>query len=87
MHGGSFLESLPVAGREGTVRDRMDGTAAAGNCHTKTGTLSDVSALSGYCRADRHLIAFSILMNSLGSIDAARRAQDAMAAAIARYRP
>jgi D-alanyl-D-alanine carboxypeptidase/D-alanyl-D-alanine-endopeptidase (penicillin-binding protein 4) len=87
MHGGSFLESLPVAGREGTVRDRMNGTAAAGNCHTKTGTLSDVSALSGYCRAGRHLIAFSILMNSLGSIDAARRAQDAMAAAVARYNP
>jgi D-alanyl-D-alanine carboxypeptidase/D-alanyl-D-alanine-endopeptidase (penicillin-binding protein 4) len=82
----AFRDSLPVAGREGTVADRMRGTAAEGNCETKTGTLSDVSALSGYCKAGNHTIAFSFLMNS-ASIDAARRAQDRMAAAIARYDP
>jgi serine-type D-Ala-D-Ala carboxypeptidase/endopeptidase (penicillin-binding protein 4) len=83
----AFVDSLPIAGREGTVADRMRGTAAEGNCAAKTGTLSDVSALSGYCTAaQRHTIVFSILMNSV-NVDAARRAQDRIAAAIARYRP
>ena len=47
----AFRDSLPVAGAEGTVADRMRGTAAEGNCATKTGTLDGVSALSGYCDA------------------------------------
>ena len=50
----AFESSLPVAGREGTVADRMRGTAAEGNCATKTGTLDGVSALSGYCTAGGH---------------------------------
>ncbi|MFL5871485.1 MAG: D-alanyl-D-alanine carboxypeptidase/D-alanyl-D-alanine-endopeptidase [Solirubrobacterales bacterium] len=82
----AFTGSLPIAGKEGTVADRMRGTAAEGNCETKTGTLSDASALSGYCKAGPHTIAFSILMNSV-NVDAARKAQDRIAAAIARYRP
>jgi D-alanyl-D-alanine carboxypeptidase/D-alanyl-D-alanine-endopeptidase (penicillin-binding protein 4) len=86
-HGKVFRRSLPLAGHEGTVADRMHGTAAQGRCWTKTGTLSDVSALSGYCQAgDGHMVAFSTLMNNLWSIDAARRAQDRIAAAIAGYR-
>jgi serine-type D-Ala-D-Ala carboxypeptidase/endopeptidase (penicillin-binding protein 4) len=82
----AFRDSLPVAGREGTVADRMRGTAAEGNCATKTGTLSDVSALSGYCDADGHTVVFSTLMND-ANVDAARRAQDRIAAAVARYQP
>ena len=82
----AYIDSLPVAGREGTVADRMRGTAAEGNCRTKTGTLSGVSALSGYCEAGGHTIAFSTLMND-ADVDAARRAQDRIAVAIARYQP
>ena len=82
----AFRGSLPIAGREGTVADRMRGTPAEGNCATKTGTLSDVSALSGYCEANHHTIVFSTLMNS-ANIYAARDAQDHVAAAIARYEP
>jgi D-alanyl-D-alanine carboxypeptidase/D-alanyl-D-alanine-endopeptidase (penicillin-binding protein 4) len=82
----AFRGSLPVAGREGTVADRMRGTAAEGNCATKTGTLDGVSALSGYCDAGKRTLAFSVLMNSV-NLDAARRAQDRFAAALARYRP
>ncbi len=82
----AFRDSLPVAGREGTVANRMRGTAAEGKCATKTGTLSDVSALSGYCQAGNHTIAFSALMNS-ANVDSARRAQDRIAAVIARYKP
>ena len=43
----------------------MRGTAAEGNCATKTGTLDGVSALSGYCNAHGHTIAFSVLNNSV----------------------
>ena len=82
----AYRGSLPVAGREGTLADRMEGTAAEGKCAAKTGTLDRVSALSGYCRAGGHTVAFSVLNNDV-DLDAAHRAQDAIAAAIARYRP
>ena len=81
----AFHDSLAEAGRTGTLSNRMRGTAAQGRCVGKTGTIDAVSALSGYCRSGAGTVAFSILMNNV-SIDAARRAQDAMAAAIARYR-
>ena len=81
----AFRRSLPVAGRTGTLSDRMRGTAAVGRCRAKTGTVDGVSALSGYCDSRSGLVAFSVLMNGV-DVDAARRAQDAIAAAIARYR-
>jgi len=82
--GKAFQSSLPVAGREGTVRHRMRGTAAEGRCAAKTGTLTGVSALSGYCDAGGDTVVFSILMNGV-DVFAARRIQDRMVAAIARY--
>lgn len=83
-----FFRSLPRAGREGTLAKRMRGTAAAGRCRGKTGTISGVSALSGYCNAGRGgKVAFSLLMNGVGSYDAARNIQDRMVVEIARYRP
>ncbi len=81
----TYRRSLPLAGEEGTVAQRMNGTAADGRCRTKTGTLVGVSTLSGYCRAGHGQVAFSILMNSV-DIAAAHRAQDRMVALIARYR-
>lgn len=81
-----FANSLPVAGREGTVAYRMRGTAAYGRCRTKTGTLSGVSALSGYCfNRSGKVMAFSILHNRVRSLSEAHRQQDRMAALIARY--
>ena len=60
---------------------------AQGRCRAKTGTLTAVSALSGYCTAPGgRVIAFSILMNRV-DVEAAHVAQDKMAALIARYRP
>ena len=49
----TFYNALPVAGNPdpaigGTLTDRMVGTAAANNLHAKTGTLSGITALSGY---------------------------------------
>ena len=81
---GHFFRSLPRAGREGTVADRMEGTAAEGRCRTKTGTLTGVSALSGYCfnRSGRRF-AFSILMNGVSNTYEARAAQDRIAVLLA----
>ena len=81
-----YLDSLAVAGRTGTLFDRMRGTAAEGRCRGKTGTLTGVSALSGYCFVGGRVLAFSILMNGV-DITRAHAAQDRMAALIARYRP
>jgi D-alanyl-D-alanine carboxypeptidase/D-alanyl-D-alanine-endopeptidase (penicillin-binding protein 4) len=83
--GRQFRRSLPLAGRQGTVGQRMNGTAAEGRCRVKTGTLIGVSTLSGYCRAGHGQVAFSILMSSV-DITTAHRAQDKMASLIARYR-
>jgi serine-type D-Ala-D-Ala carboxypeptidase/endopeptidase (penicillin-binding protein 4) len=84
--GDEFIQDLALAGHEGTVADRMDGTAAAGRCRTKTGTLTGVSALSGYCfnRSGRTMI-FSILMGSVSDLSLAHYEQDKIAAAIASY--
>jgi D-alanyl-D-alanine carboxypeptidase/D-alanyl-D-alanine-endopeptidase (penicillin-binding protein 4) len=83
----AFLNSLAVAGRSGTLAGRMRGSAAQRRCIGKTGTLTGVSALSGYCEvAPDRFIAFSILMNRV-DIGRAHMAQDRMVATIARYSP
>ena len=48
-----FVDSLPIAGQDGTLFDRMRRGPAQLRCRGKTGTLSNVSALSGYCEARR----------------------------------
>jgi D-alanyl-D-alanine carboxypeptidase/D-alanyl-D-alanine-endopeptidase (penicillin-binding protein 4) len=61
----AFYDSLPIAAVDGTLAHRMRGTLAAGNCRAKTGTMSHVSALSGYVTTrDGEPLAFSILMNN-----------------------
>jgi D-alanyl-D-alanine carboxypeptidase/D-alanyl-D-alanine-endopeptidase (penicillin-binding protein 4) len=73
---------LPVAGRDGTLEDRMAKPPARGNVRAKTGTLDSVSALTGYVR-ERY--AFAILLNAPGlSWSAARAAQDRFATVLAR---
>ena len=82
----SFYASLSIAGRDGTLASRMTSGPARGHCHAKTGTLSDVSALSGYCvtRSGRTLI-FSVL-NNRTSIAGAHAVQDRVAQLLAGYR-
>src|SRR5262249_22906637 len=43
-----WMGLLPVGGEDGTLEKRFTGTRAVGRIHAKTGTLSHVSALSGY---------------------------------------
>jgi D-alanyl-D-alanine carboxypeptidase/D-alanyl-D-alanine-endopeptidase (penicillin-binding protein 4) len=77
---------MALAGKEGTVADRMHGTAAYGRCRTKTGTLTGVSNLSGYCfNRDGKTMIFSILMNGVRDLSLAHREQDRIAGAIAAY--
>lgn len=81
----AFYDSLPIAGRDGTLHDRMRRGPARGRCRAKTGTLRDVSTLSGYCSTSGGTVVFSILMNRVGPAGA-RRLQDRMVNAIARRR-
>ena len=46
----AFVDSLPIAGVDGTLRHRMRSGAASGQAFLKTGTLSDTRALAGYVR-------------------------------------
>jgi serine-type D-Ala-D-Ala carboxypeptidase/endopeptidase (penicillin-binding protein 4) len=80
----AFRDSLAIAGRDGTLASRMRGTAAEGRCRGKTGTLTGVSTLSGFCNVATGRVVFSILMNGVDATRA-RSAQDRMIAAIARY--
>ena len=64
----NFISLLPVAGRDGTLSSRFVETPAAGRVHAKTGSLSHVSALSGYLeRGDGTWLAFSVLVNNYNS--------------------
>ena len=63
-----FYDSLAIAAEDGTLEDRMRGTAAAGNAHGKTGTLNVAVCLSGYVTsANDRLVGYAILVNG-GSV-------------------
>jgi D-alanyl-D-alanine carboxypeptidase/D-alanyl-D-alanine-endopeptidase (penicillin-binding protein 4) len=79
----ALYNSLPVAGVDGTLDDRMRSGPAKRDCHAKTGSLIGASALSGYCTtASGREVAFSFLMNGL-TTTYARRIQDRMTQALA----
>jgi D-alanyl-D-alanine carboxypeptidase/D-alanyl-D-alanine-endopeptidase (penicillin-binding protein 4) len=60
-----FRNALPIAGVDGTLRNRMKGTVAENNLRAKTGTLSAASSLSGYVTtAAGEELAFSIMVNN-----------------------
>jgi serine-type D-Ala-D-Ala carboxypeptidase/endopeptidase (penicillin-binding protein 4) len=81
--GEEFIDSLAIAGQDGTLASRMRRQPARWRCRGKTGTLSNVSALSGYCEATSgDTYVYSILMNYVYP-PGARRLQDAMLQAIA----
>ena len=64
-HAAPFLATLPVAGRSGTLEARLTGTTVAGNVYAKTGSMSNVRALSGHMTtADGDVLAFAVLANN-----------------------
>jgi D-alanyl-D-alanine carboxypeptidase/D-alanyl-D-alanine-endopeptidase (penicillin-binding protein 4) len=64
---GIYYGSLPVAGIDGTLEDRMKDTPATGRIHAKTGSVQHVRTLSGLAEtpSGRRLI-FSFLSNNQG---------------------
>ena len=77
----AFLQSLAVAGVNGTLEDRMERLPARGQVIAKTGTTRTASALSGFVR-DRYV--FAVLQNGRPiSTYWARRAQDRFATVLA----
>jgi len=59
-----YRASLPVAGVSGSLKNRFLNTAAQGNLQAKTGTVSGVSALSGYLEIPSYQpLVFSIIVN------------------------
>lgn len=73
-----YYRSLPIAGVDGTLKSRMINTPAQNNVHAKTGTLSQVRALSGYVTGrSGNLYVFSLLMNNFpGNARSAGTVQD-----------
>jgi serine-type D-Ala-D-Ala carboxypeptidase/endopeptidase (penicillin-binding protein 4) len=83
----TFVNSLAIGGRTGTLQHEMQNTIAQGNCHGKTGTLIDVANLAGYCRAlDGHTLAFAFMGNGIGNPDIVHQVEAGMAVAVAKYK-
>lgn len=54
--------SLAIAGEDGTLKSRMRGGLTSGNVRAKTGTLTGISSLAGYCTAPNgHTLCFAII--------------------------
>jgi D-alanyl-D-alanine carboxypeptidase/D-alanyl-D-alanine-endopeptidase (penicillin-binding protein 4) len=86
----TWYDALPIAGNPdrfvgGTLRSRMVDTAAANNLHAKTGSLTGVSALSGYVTdADGELLVFSIVSNNYLA-STVRDVEDAIGVTLAEF--
>lgn len=83
----AFYNALPTGGQQGTLKYRFQGTAPAReNVRAKTGTLSNMSSLSGYVTSENGTpLAFSVLCNHhLAEGDQVRSAQDIIVNALAR---
>jgi D-alanyl-D-alanine carboxypeptidase/D-alanyl-D-alanine-endopeptidase (penicillin-binding protein 4) len=83
--GQAFRDSLPIAGRDGTLSGRL--RSAAGRILAKTGTLTYTNSLSGYATtADGETLAFAIICNDETTKASSTVAIDAIAVLLANYR-
>jgi len=82
----AFHDSLPIAGRDGTLSSRLN--KVTGRIFAKTGTLTYTHSLSGYATTQNNqTLVFSIMCNDTTSDRAALRTIDEIAAALADFRP
>ncbi len=74
----AFLDSLPIAGVDGTLAKRMKDGPAQGRVRAKTGTMHDISSLAGYALTlDGRTLCFAFILNNLScSVTSARRLLD-----------
>ena len=86
-YAGVFRDALPIAGVDGTLKNRMKGTPAEGNVHAKTGTLSSVASLSGYVTsAAGERLVFSMMLNNYAEVGEVRKDSiDAIAVLLASF--
>lgn len=74
---------LPIAGVDGTLVKRMTSGVCCGNVHAKTGTVTGVSTLGGFCQASNgHTLCFAILNQGLVKASEGRAFQDKVCEAI-----
>jgi D-alanyl-D-alanine carboxypeptidase/D-alanyl-D-alanine-endopeptidase (penicillin-binding protein 4) len=85
---GPFEAALPIAGRDGSLSNRMKGTPAEGNARAKTGSMANVRGLSGYVTtADGEPVVFSILANNFDvPADTITRTADSIVVRLARFK-
>jgi serine-type D-Ala-D-Ala carboxypeptidase/endopeptidase (penicillin-binding protein 4) len=81
------MTALPVAGVDGSLENRMNGTPAERNVRAKTGSMSNIRALAGYVTTrDGEHLAFVIIVNNFeGRAAAAVAAIDAIAVRLASF--
>lgn len=83
--GAAFRDSLPIAGRDGTLKYRLR-SDAAGRIFAKTGTLTYINSLSGYAvTTDDETLVFSIICNNETAEAQGTRPMDAIATLLATY--
>lgn len=84
---GPFEATLPIAGRDGTLANRMKGTSAEGNARAKTGSMTGVRTLSGYvATADGEPLVWSIMANNFETApDVVNAAADAIVVRLATF--
>ncbi|MGN6086734.1 D-alanyl-D-alanine carboxypeptidase/D-alanyl-D-alanine endopeptidase [Trinickia sp.] len=73
-----FVASLPIAGVDGTMRNRLRNEPVLGNAHIKTGTLNDVRAIAGYVAADNGQSYVVVSLINAPRAEQARAAHDAL---------
>lgn len=82
-----FRDALPIAGVDGTLRNRLRGTPAENNLRAKTGSLSSAASLSGYVTtAAGEKLAFAIMVNNYPrEVDARAACIDPIAVLLASF--
>ena len=80
---GMLYPALPIAGVDGTLEKRMKGAFTNGNVRAKTGTLTGISSLAGYCTAaNGHRLAFAIINQGVLRNASGRTFQDKVCTAL-----
>ncbi len=83
-----FFNSLPIAGVDGSLGDRMQNTKAQGKIRAKPGFLEGVRSLSGYAfTGDNEPVAFSIIVNNFNvPVKLAENIQDLVCLRLANFK-